>query len=91
MIASDDAALARIFIYDNPEYKRHPNYTKTDQLPKIVSEVIMLPGSGCVRTSFGRVGTVGMERGYSWYFVPFKAVCVHTEFPGNRATDPNIN
>ena len=44
---------------------------------------------GCVLTSFGRVGTVGMERGYSWSFVPFQAVCVHTEFPGNRATDPN--
>ena len=26
------------FFYDNPEYKRHPNYTKTDQLP--ISEVI---------------------------------------------------
>ena len=26
------------FFNDNPEYKRHPNYTKTDQLP--VSEVI---------------------------------------------------
>ena len=30
MMASDDAALARLFFYDNPEYKRHPNYTKTD-------------------------------------------------------------
>ena len=38
MMASDDAALVRLFFYDNPEYKRHPNYTKTDQLP--VSEVI---------------------------------------------------
>ena len=38
VMASDDAALARLFFYDNPEYKRHPNYTKTDQLP--VSEVI---------------------------------------------------
>ena len=37
-MASDDAALARLFFYDNPEYKRHPNYTKTDQLP--ISEVI---------------------------------------------------
>ena len=44
-----------------------------------------------VLTSFGRVGTVGMERGYSWSFVPFQAVCVHTEFPGNRATDRNRN
>ena len=38
MMASDDAVLARLFFYDNPEYKRHPNYTKTDQLP--ISEVI---------------------------------------------------
>ena len=38
VMASDDAALARLFFYDNPEYKRHPNYTKTDQLP--TSEVI---------------------------------------------------
>ena len=30
--------------------------------------------SGCVLTSFGRVGTVGMERGYSWSFVPFQSV-----------------
>ena len=30
-------ALAGLF-YDNPEYQRHPNYTKTDQLP--ISEVI---------------------------------------------------
>ena len=37
-MASDDAVLARLFFYDNPEYKRHPNYTKTDQLP--ISEVI---------------------------------------------------
>ena len=37
-MASDDAALARLFFYDNPEYKRHPNYTKTDQNP--LSEVI---------------------------------------------------
>ena len=29
---------------------------------------------GCVLTSFGRVGTVGMERGYSWPFVPFQPV-----------------
>ena len=38
---------------------------------------------------FDRVGTVGMERDYSWSFVPFRAVCVRSEFPGNRATDPN--
>ena len=38
VMASEDAALARLFFYDNPEYKRHPNYTKTDQLP--ISEVI---------------------------------------------------
>ena len=38
MMASDDAVLARLFFYDNPEYKRHPNYTKTDRLP--ISEVI---------------------------------------------------
>ena len=43
--------------------------------------------SGCVFTSFDRVGTVGMERGFSWSCVPFQTVCVHTEFPGNRATD----
>ena len=30
--------------------------------------------SGCVLTPFGRVGTVGMERGYSWSFVPFQPV-----------------
>ena len=30
--------------------------------------------SWCVLTSFGRVGTVGMERGYSWSFVPFQPV-----------------
>ena len=34
--------------------------------------------SGRVLTYFGRVGTVGMERGYSWSFVPFQAVRVHT-------------
>ena len=45
--------------------------------------------SGRVLTYFDRVGTVGMERDYSWSFVPFQAVCVHYEFPGNRATDPN--
>ena len=38
VMASDDAAFARLFFYDNPEYKRHLNYTKTDQLP--ISEVI---------------------------------------------------
>ena len=38
VMASDDAAFARLFFCDNPEYKRHPNYTKTDQLP--ISEVI---------------------------------------------------
>ena len=27
-----------------------------------------------VLTSFGRVGTVGVERGYSWSFVPFQPV-----------------
>ena len=30
-------------------------------------------------TSFDRVGKVGMERDYSWSFVHFQAVCVHTE------------
>ena len=45
--------------------------------------------TGRVLTYFDRVGTIGMERDYSWPFVPFQAVCVHTEFPGNRATDPN--
>ena len=47
--------------------------------------------SGRVLTYFGRVGTVGMERGYSWSFIPFQAVCVPTEILGNRATDPNRN
>ena len=37
-MASDDAALARLIFYDDPEYKRHPNCTKADQLP--ISEVI---------------------------------------------------
>ena len=46
-------------------------------------------GWGRVLTYFDRVGTVGMERDYSWSFVPFQVVCVHPEFPGNRATDPN--
>ena len=32
--------------------------------------------SGRVLTSFGRVGTVGMERSYSWSFVPFQGVIV---------------
>ena len=31
VMASDDVALARLLFYDNPEYKRHPNYTKNDQ------------------------------------------------------------
>ena len=47
------------------------------------------PSSGRVLTYFDQVGTVGMERDYSRSFVPFQAVCVHTEFPGSRATDPN--
>ena len=37
-MASDDVGLSPVPFYDNPEYKRHPNYTKTDQLP--ISEVI---------------------------------------------------
>ena len=45
--------------------------------------------SGRVLTYFDRVGKVFMERGYSWSFVPFLAVGVHSEFPGNQATDPN--
>ena len=45
--------------------------------------------SGRVSTYFDQVGTVGMELDYSWSFVPFRAVCVHAEFPGNRATAPN--
>ena len=28
---------------------------------------------------FRPAGTVGMERDYSWPFVPFQAVCVHTD------------
>ena len=45
--------------------------------------------SGRVSTYFDRVGTAGMERDYSWSFVPFQAACVHSEFPRNRAPDPN--
>ena len=45
--------------------------------------------SGRVLTYFDRVETVGMERDNSWPFVPFQAVCLHTEIPGNRASDPN--
>ena len=58
-MASDDAVLTRLFFYDNPEYKRHPNNTKTDQIP--ISEVItglprpyhhncycFLPGTMCL-------------------------------------------
>ena len=37
-MASDDAALARLFFMIIPNTKRHPNNTKTDQLP--ISEVI---------------------------------------------------
>ena len=37
-MASDDVGLSPVPFYDNPEYKRHPNNTKTDQLP--ISEVI---------------------------------------------------
>ena len=37
-MASDDVGLSPVPFYDNPEYKRHPNYTKTDQLP--ISDVI---------------------------------------------------
>ena len=33
-----------------------------------------------VFTYYDRVGTVGMERDYSWSLVPFQAVCVHFEF-----------
>ena len=33
-----------------------------------------------ILTYFDRVGTVGMERDYSWSFVPFHALCVHFEF-----------
>ena len=29
---------------------------------------------------FDRVGTVGIERDYSWPFVPIQAVCAHTDF-----------
>ena len=42
--------------------------------------------SGLVLTYFDRVGTVGMERDYSWSFIPSQAVCVHFEF---QATDWN--
>ena len=38
MMASDDAGLSRVSFTDNPEYKRHPNNTKMDQLP--ISKVI---------------------------------------------------
>ena len=37
-MASDDAALARLFFMIIPNTKRHPNNTKTDQLS--ISEVI---------------------------------------------------
>ena len=37
-MASDDAALARLFFMVIPNTKRHSNNTKTDQLP--ISEVI---------------------------------------------------
>ena len=43
--------------------------------------------SGRVLTYFDRIGTVGMERDYSWSSVPFQAFDVHFEFPGNRATE----
>ena len=42
-MASDDVGLSPVPFYDNPEYKRHPNNTKTDQLP--ISEVITGLGS----------------------------------------------
>ena len=32
-MASDDVGLSPVPFYDNLEYKRHPNNTKTDQLP----------------------------------------------------------
>ena len=38
MMASDDAALAHLFFMIIQNTKRHPNNTKTDQLP--ISEVI---------------------------------------------------
>ena len=37
-MASDDVGLSPVPSYDNPDYKRHPNNTKKDQLP--TSEVI---------------------------------------------------
>ena len=37
-MASDDAAPARLFFMIIPNPKRHPNNTKTDQLP--ISEII---------------------------------------------------
>ena len=37
-MASDDVGLSPVPFYDNPENKRHPNNTKTDQLP--IFEVI---------------------------------------------------
>ena len=37
-MASDDVGLSPVPFYENPEYKRHPINTKTDQLP--ISEVI---------------------------------------------------
>ena len=56
-----------------------------------VRAAVICSSSGRVLTYFDRVGTVGMERDYSRSFVSFQAVCVHTEFRGNRATDPNRN
>ena len=43
--------------------------------------------SGRVLTYYDRVRTVGMELDYSWSFVPFQAVCVHSEFSaGTRSS-----
>ena len=46
---------------------------------------------GRVLTCFDRVGTVGMERGYSWSFDPFQAVCVHFEFQATEQPTPTEN
>ena len=45
--------------------------------------------TGRVLTYNDGVRTVGMELDYSWSFVPFQAVLVHSELPGYRTTDPN--
>ena len=67
VMTSDDAVLARLFFYDNPEYKRHPNYTKTDQLP--ISEVITGLSRPYHHTADGHVGRSRVRNPAPLYFV----------------------